>query len=156
MRHSKPRRGTQFASSFWVPFRTVAAFLLLLAPVMAVTIDNPNREWWHLPVAVVGAWAFCAIPLFYATWTYRIDVDEEGIGGYDIWNRYHRLAWGDLATIRKMTLAPGFAYLRLAHLSRRPVIWIPLFLVDRQRFDREVARHAGAVHPLARALRGDR
>jgi hypothetical protein len=152
MTHSKPRRGTQFASSFWVPFRTVAAFLLLLAPVMAAMIDNPNREWWHLPAAVVGAWAFCAIPLFYATWTYRIDVDDEGIGGYDIWNRYRRLDWGDLAAIRKVTLAPGFAYLRLAPEAGSPAIWIPLYLVARDRFDREVARLAGAAHPLTRVL----
>lgn len=147
-----PRRGVQFFSSFWVPFRTVAALLLVTAPVLAATIDNPNRRWWHLPAAVAGAWAFCAIPLLFATWAYRVDVDADGIGGYDAWNRYHRLAWADLGTPRRYTLAPGLAYLRLAPERGRPVIWLPLFLVTKERFRSEVARLAGEAHPLTRAL----
>jgi hypothetical protein len=56
-----------------------------------------------------------------------------------------------VAAVRPFNLL-GLRYLRVFAKGSASAVWVPLYLTDRPRFEERVRQHAGADHPLTRAL----
>lgn len=126
--------------------------LLVLTLLLWVSIPDPSRHWSVGPLAYIAATMFAALPIGFMVWAYHVDTDSVGIGGQTIWNVYARLPWDQIATAKRFHVLPGVAYARLAPPKGGPVIWLPLYLLEREKFEKVAAGHLPEGHPLLRVF----
>ena len=95
-------------------------------------------------MSLLTAFLMCAV--------YKVKISSTGIKCFDFWGRYHTIDWAGISTISPFNFC-GLKYLRI-HLPQKKIrMWLPLFLIDMQRFHLLVQVYAGADNPLAVQLR---
>jgi len=77
----------------------------------------------------------------------QVRVSREGLKSGDLFGRPLDATWGAITTVRPIYFL-GFHYLRIQSNTTRRVIWLPVFLVDFERFAGLVRKLAGPEHPL--------
>lgn len=150
--HELSSDGQVFQSSFWRVALPTAAVLLLLAVCFAPSLRPDGISPGLILMAWAGGCVAAAIPLAFATWYYRTDVDTVGVGGYNLSNVYGRVAWKDIERVKFFFLLPGVTYLRLVPRTGNNVIWLPLFLKDMDGFRSLVMRFSPEKNPLRQYL----
>jgi hypothetical protein len=104
-----------------------------------------------VPGSMLLTW-FLLLPLLSL---FRVRVHELGVRGHDAYGRRAEAAWPLVQRVEPVDVA-GLRYLRVVATGSARVLWLPLFVSERDAFDRLVAERAGAAHPLTLALRSAR
>ena len=94
---------------------------------------------------------FCAIASIYYTYVFQIKVKSSGIYAYDFTGNGNFVAWEEIERIEPYRFV-GCKYLRLFFYNSTVPLWIPLFLVEQQKFERAIIQFTAKTNPLHIAL----
>lgn len=93
----------------------------------------------------------CALILAVVTAAVRFQVRPDGLRTFNSYGRWRVVPWGAVSAVKPARYY-FLPHLRLSIDGSRSPSWIPLFLSDMAAFRQAVITHAGATHPIARAL----
>lgn len=127
-----------------------AAALTIVPDVLIGRVTFDEDDWIPYASAAAGGTAALAVgmPAYVLVW--RVWVGPDTLRGSDFWGRFVTVTWGSIRDVRPLHV-PLLPVLRVYSTETRRVIWLPLFLVDFERFAGLVAGYAGEDHPVARA-----
>lgn len=89
-----------------------------------------------------------------SAFVYKVSVHRNGIYGYNFWGNYSMVLWDEITHVEPVKYI-GFPYLKVFFEGSTDPIWIPLFLVQQDKFVTVVVEYAPELNPLRRALLGN-
>jgi hypothetical protein len=85
---------------------------------------------------------------------YTVSVRRDGVYGYNFWGNYSMVLWDEVTHVKPVKYI-GFPYLKVFFEGSTDPIWIPLYLVEQNKFVAAVIEYAPELNPLRRALLGN-
>lgn len=143
-----------FRMSFLCPYLWVMAWSLPLGIAAVIADELPTTKHWPvlsivLAIATIVAAAIGAGLVAAVNFVFPVHVYRGGLRGFNTWARPRSLAWTDMESVRSFNGA-GLRYVRIYSHESAAVLWLPLFLIDRNRFEALVIQLANPENPLAR------
>jgi membrane associated rhomboid family serine protease len=85
---------------------------------------------------------------------YTVSVYRNGFSGYNFWGNYSMVLWEEITHVEPVKYI-GSPYLKVFFEGSDDPIWLPLTLVEQNKFDAAVIEYAPELNPLRRALLGN-
>jgi hypothetical protein len=95
-------------------------------------------------IALLGLLAILAF-------VYAVTVDERGVKAFTFIGTFRTISWGSITDVEVTTMT-GITYFALRSTESRPRVYVPVDIVEFDRFAGLVLRYAGPDHPLTHWL----
>lgn len=138
---------TRYRQSFWIVYGVIAAWSILGIAGVAVAFEvtDPFLATSNLPAIFFQElllFVTAAIPIAVIVWYYAVDINSEGIWGYDSWGRYRFVPWASMNSVKAFHIPIGLRYLRVVRENERWSMWLPLFRSNMNDFETTIERWA--------------
>ena len=152
---TKKSNRLRFRVRLWPVLRVyLAGYLVcILIPALVIAIATGYTPPSYLDASLrVLCGCLPAFGLsFGAVRRFPVTLDEAAIDGFDILGFPVSAGWAAFRDVRPFSFL-GLRYLRVRSLAHQSVLWLPLHLLDFERFVDTVLTHAGEDHPLTQEL----
>ena len=151
-----------FRPSFWLLLKTILRSSLVFGLALAIPglFRGYLRDAGVVEMVLLGIVWF-AIPLllmlalmgpaYLYEYIRALRVAPDGITMVDAWQRSAQVPWSEIVGAEQKSFE-GLPVIKVKVRGRRWSFDIPLYMSDRHRFIRLVAKYAGVEHPLSQVL----
>ena len=134
-----------YKAAFWPTLRVMLGWsalpFLMLVPLLF------GFDLWQLGRILLAITVLDLIAVAVYVHSYPVNVQVDGITGYDHWGQEWHLPWEAISRVRPVNLL-GFKFLKVHCEYSGVSLWLPLFLADPQGFRAGVARYGMPGQPL--------
>jgi hypothetical protein len=150
-----PRLGS-FRASFRRLWGLSGVLVLVLSPLVLRNIAFMDPFRWEGAAAALASLLLLTPVLVFAlaapfVWLYRVRVHPLGLRAFDAKGRFHSVRWPVMSAAQPLAML-SLPYVRVTTTEAGVELVIPLFLAEREAFQRLVVQQAGPANPLARFL----